>query len=281
MIDYVGGIEDLHRGVIRVIGQPQVRFREDPVRMMRACEFAGRLGFGIAGKTQRGIEQTRREILKASPARLTEELLQILRSGASGPTFQWMHDLGLLRLILPEVEEVLRGDDGEDFVRVLPAIDTAVAEGGAFSDTVLFAALLVPTVIAERYRLEQRGKATRGRLVRMVDRVAADLAQRYSLSGQRRDRIVQCLETFQRLCEPLDDERQRVQIVRRGSFNDALDLFSLLVEATGDGQDVYEEWRQSAVAVRRAGGKRRSVSDKSDRPVRRPRRRRRRRRSRS
>ncbi len=273
VIDYVGGIEDLHRGVIRVIGEPRLRFHEDPVRMMRACEFAGRLGFSISEATQRGIERTRREILKASPARLTEELLQILRSGASGPTFQWMHDLGLLELVLPEVEGFLRGDEGGDFGRLLPAIDSAVAEGGAFSDTVLFAALLVPKVISERYRLEKNGSASRGRLARVVDRVVGEFSERYSLSAQRRDRLVQSLETFQRLCEPVESERLRSQIVRRSSFNDALDLFSLLVEATGDGQDVYEEWRQAAVAFRRSGGKRRTPPE---RPKSRPRRRRRR-----
>ncbi|MEE8523995.1 MAG: CCA tRNA nucleotidyltransferase, partial [Thermoanaerobaculia bacterium] len=81
VIDYVGGIEDLDNGLIRVIGDPETRFREDPVRMMRACEFAGRLGFTIEQKTQEGIQQQRQELLKAAPPRLTEELLQLLRCG--------------------------------------------------------------------------------------------------------------------------------------------------------------------------------------------------------
>ena len=148
VIDYVGGIEDLTVGLVRVIGDPDVRFSEDPVRMMRACEFAGRLGFAIDPETQRGIQRNRKKIAKASPARLVEELIQMLRSGAAGPTLQWMLELGLLELLLPEVEVMLASADTErDFSQVLPAIDRAVKSGGAYANSVLVAALLAPKLL--------------------------------------------------------------------------------------------------------------------------------------
>jgi poly(A) polymerase len=102
VIDYTGGVDDLQRHLIRAIGDPDVRFQEDPVRMLRACEFAARLGFGIEHGSQEAIERQKGELRKASPARLTEELLQLLRCGKAGASLQWMLDLGLLSVLLPE-----------------------------------------------------------------------------------------------------------------------------------------------------------------------------------
>src|SRR5688572_14300281 len=79
VIDYVGGLEDIDKGRVRVIGDPDVRFREDPVRMMRAIEFASRLSFGIEPMTYEAIVRHRSEILKASPPRVSEEILELLR----------------------------------------------------------------------------------------------------------------------------------------------------------------------------------------------------------
>src|SRR5215208_3496455 len=107
VIDHVGGIEDLEKKLVRAIGDPGVRFQEDPVRMLRACEFAGRLGFGIEQRTQEAIYTFRKELAKASPARVTEEVAQLLRCGHAGAAMQWMLELGLLGVILPEVSAML------------------------------------------------------------------------------------------------------------------------------------------------------------------------------
>src|SRR5947209_13946085 len=107
VIDYVGGIADLERRLVRAIGDPDVRFREDPVRMLRACEFAGRLGFGIESRTQEAIQDHRKELEKASPARVTEEVVQLLKCGRAGAAMQWMLELGLLEVLLPEAYAML------------------------------------------------------------------------------------------------------------------------------------------------------------------------------
>ena len=96
VIDYVGGLEDLDAGVIRTIGDPDIRFREDPVRMMRAIEFASRLGFQIEAKTWEGISRHRNDILKASPPRVSEEILELLRRGWSRGAIKLMVGSGLL-----------------------------------------------------------------------------------------------------------------------------------------------------------------------------------------
>ena len=104
VIDYVGGMEDLRAGLIRSIGDPNVRFVEDPVRMLRAVAFTARLDFHLDIPVQRAIKRNRVEILKASPARLIEELYKILRSGCSVATFRALSEAGLLKLIAPETD---------------------------------------------------------------------------------------------------------------------------------------------------------------------------------
>src|SRR5216684_4467134 len=107
VIDFVGGLEDLQDRVIRTIGDPTVRFREDPVRMLRAVALAARLDFTIDRDTLEAIRFLRGEIVKSSPARVLEEVYKVLRQGASRKTFQMLHEVGLLAYILPEADQAL------------------------------------------------------------------------------------------------------------------------------------------------------------------------------
>src|SRR5205814_5026314 len=123
VIDYIGGLDDLTQRRVRVIGDPDVRFREDPVRMMRAIEFASRLDFGIEPATYDAILRHRTEILKASPPRVSEEILEVLRRGWSRDAFRLMVDTGLLEPLLPEVFRVIAGDRTPYFWKMLEVLD--------------------------------------------------------------------------------------------------------------------------------------------------------------
>ena len=103
VIDYVGGMADLRRRLIRCIGDPDERFVEDPVRMLRAVAFAARLDFRLHGAVREGIARQRAQIRNASPARLVEEIYKLLRSGVAARIFKRLSRTGLLRHIAPEV----------------------------------------------------------------------------------------------------------------------------------------------------------------------------------
>ena len=94
IIDYVGGIDDLHARVIRSIGDPNVRFDEDPVRMLRAIVLAARLDFTIDPPIIDAIRAHAGEIARSAPARMIEELYKILRSGAAERAFRQLADVG-------------------------------------------------------------------------------------------------------------------------------------------------------------------------------------------
>jgi poly(A) polymerase len=103
VIDYVGGLEDLRAGVVRSIGDPDVRLNEDPVRMLRAIAIAARLDFAIEPTLLAAIRTHRREISKSSMARLLEEYYKILRAGSSEKAFRALADVGLLEPISKEL----------------------------------------------------------------------------------------------------------------------------------------------------------------------------------
>jgi len=149
VIDYVEGLEDLGRRLIRTIGDPSVRFREDPVRMLRAVALAARLGFTIERDTLEAIRSLRGDIVKSSPARLLDEIYKILRQGASRKTFEMLHQVGLLAYLLPEAADALAEEQGgERLLGSLGRLDDYRNAGLAGPDDLtsplLMGTLLVP-----------------------------------------------------------------------------------------------------------------------------------------
>ncbi|MEA2558672.1 MAG: poly(A) polymerase [Acidobacteriota bacterium] len=250
VIDYVGGIEDLDRKLVHVIGDPDKRFREDPVRMLRACEFAGRLGFGIETKTQEAIHRHRKELDKASPARVTEEIAQLLRCGHAGAAMQWMLDLGLLEVLLPEAYAMVAASERGlgNFGQILPVVDRMVRAGRQLSDIGLLAALLLPKVIVRRYDIEalDQRPMSRSAIETMIQEEVTPFLSRFTVSNLKSQQIVQALVGFQRLCEPKWSLPERVRFTRKPYFDDARLLFEILVEATGGGEEALEEWDAAA-----------------------------------
>jgi len=103
LLDFVGGQKDLQAGIVRAIGDPDRRFAEDKLRMMRAVRFAARFGFEIEGSTLGAIRRRVSEIQQVSPERLHEELTKMLTEGAARRAFELLDESGLLGQVLPEI----------------------------------------------------------------------------------------------------------------------------------------------------------------------------------
>src|SRR5258707_1490073 len=164
VIDWVGGLEDLSDRLIRTIGDPAVRLREDPVRMLRAVALAARLGFTIERDTLEAIRFLRGEIVKSSPARILDELYKILRQGASRQTFQLLHDVGLLAHLLPEADEAI-AEQGERLLGSLSRLDdyrnAGLAAPDELTNSLLMGTLVVPLGVPLR-RAVAAGRPRRG-----------------------------------------------------------------------------------------------------------------------
>lgn len=112
IIDYVGGLRDLEARQIRVIGDPRMRFAEDPVRMLRAVRFAAVLDFGMESEARAAIGELRERLALAAPSRLYEELLKLLDCGAAEAAFAGLWETGLFDILFPEAGAWLRTEAG-------------------------------------------------------------------------------------------------------------------------------------------------------------------------
>jgi poly(A) polymerase len=149
IIDYTGGLDDLRAGLVRCIGEPEERFREDPVRMLRAVAMAARLGFQIDAPIDAAIARTRGEIARSAPARLIEEFYKLLRSGASEPAFRMMAERHLLQPIAHE----LQAHADARLWRSLSALDAYRRRFDETPDTLTNAILLGSLIIPLGYSL--------------------------------------------------------------------------------------------------------------------------------
>lgn len=150
IVDYVGGREDVEKRLIRSIGDPNLRYRQDPVRMLRALKFRARLGFAIAPQDEEAIHRNYRELSKSSQARLLEELLKMLESGSSSPFFKLMAEYSFLKLIMPCLSSFLEKPQGQLIYQYLGAADELQkTQKRPLDRGLLIAALLYPILEQE------------------------------------------------------------------------------------------------------------------------------------
>ena len=148
VLDWCGGMEDIARRRIHTIGDPVTRFREDPVRILRAIKFAARLDLGIDPDVYDAMVGCREELAKAARPRVFEEILRLLRGGAAHRSMWLLWETGAMAILLPELAAFLDDDEataggGARFWRKMDAIDARTKElGRALDDVVLWTALL-------------------------------------------------------------------------------------------------------------------------------------------
>lgn len=126
IIDYVGGWEDIHKRLLKTIGDPHIRFKQDPVRMIRLLRFKSRINFDIDTDSQQALQMLNQEITKSSPARILEEMLRMLESGYAKPFFALMQENGLLKLLFPSLAKFLKTRYGSEVYELLGAADQVI-----------------------------------------------------------------------------------------------------------------------------------------------------------
>ncbi len=143
VLDYHGGMQDIEARTIRMIGEPSQRYREDPVRMLRAIRFAAKTGFVIEPDTLAPIETLGDLIQDVPSSRLFDEILKLLMSGHAWASLQGLKDVGLHQKILPLIDAILENEDRALFVKKsLDNTDLRVRAGKPVSPGFLFASLL-------------------------------------------------------------------------------------------------------------------------------------------
>ncbi len=161
IIDYTGGIADLNAGIIRTIGDPAVRFQEDPVRMLRAVRFAAQLGFTIEETTHQALVAAADTIVRAAPPRLYEEMLKLFLSGEGAKCYDLLQRTGLFPALFPNFSRWL-GSEREGFPHtrfgeMLAYVDSCVQQRGKISQPLLLALLFGEYIDEKAERCRQQG----------------------------------------------------------------------------------------------------------------------------
>jgi len=159
VVDFHGGLADLKKRVLRVIGDPETRYREDPVRMLRAVRLAAKLGLTLDAATRRPIAEMAPLMERVPPARLFDEMLKLLLSGHASACLRQLREVGLHKGLLPLLDVILEQPLGERFVTLaLAQTDERVLGERPVSPAFLFAALLWHEVLAASKARQARGE---------------------------------------------------------------------------------------------------------------------------
>jgi poly(A) polymerase len=172
VIDFHGGLADLKKRVLRVIGDPETRYREDPIRMLRAVRLGAKLGLTLDPATREPIRELAPLLERVPPARLFDEMLKLLLSGHASACLRQLRDVGLHKGVLPLLDVILEQPLGERFMTLaLAQTDERVQADRPVSPAFLFAALFWHELLAAWKAHEARGERSLAALEAAMDEV--------------------------------------------------------------------------------------------------------------
>ncbi len=227
VIDYAGGVPDLRARLIRTIGDPELRMREDPVRMLRAVRFAAKLGFEIEPATLAAMEQHRCDLQKASVPRLVEETYRTIGQTGAARALVLMEELGLLEQLMPWLSAHLKAEarplEDARTVRNLAALGETISTGASPPHEVVLAAMFLDMQTAgnpSQYVPPQLSALRSGALFDLV----TELRKR-GFARADTDFMRLIFEAFPHLMRP---SRRTRKLMRRPYFENARRLFELV-----------------------------------------------------
>ena len=245
--DYTGGYADVQAKLLRLIGDPETRYREDPVRMLRAARLAAKLGFTIEAATAEPIPRLAPLLSESAPARLFEETLKMFLSGNAVASFELLEATGLLPALLPETAQALASNKSGALRRMLldglRNTDRRVADDETVSPAFLYAVLLWPAYCRALAMLQAQGVHAVDAQRRAADRVTMHqvartaLPRRFSLPMQ---------EIW--LLQPRFALRQRKRVFRllaHPRFRAAFDFLELRLSASNTHADDVAFWHDA------------------------------------
>lgn len=158
VLDYANGLADIEARQLRLIGDPETRYQEDPVRMLRAVRFAAKLDFSIEANAAEAIRHCGHLLAVIPPARMFDEVIKMFHSGQAARVFILLREYNLLKYLVPELDEWIQQDPSElmlDFIdQALINTDTRVNNEQPVSPAFIFAVLLWPVVYQQAQRLQ-------------------------------------------------------------------------------------------------------------------------------
>ncbi len=242
LADYVGGLDDLHQRIIRLIGDPHQRYTEDPVRLLRAIRFAVKLDCQLAPETEAPVRELAPRLCAVPAARLTDEVLKLFMTGQAASTFQQLQHYGLLAVLFGQTTERLaaEGDATQQLIEQgLHNSDQRIAQGLPITPAFLFAVLLWTSVQHVARRIQTNGTAPYPALHQAADEVFAQQSQMIALP-RRFSAMTRDIWAMQ-LSFKATKNRRAARLVRHPRFRAAYD-FMLLRAQVGEVDITVADW---------------------------------------
>jgi poly(A) polymerase len=267
--DYSGGVQDILDGTIRLLGEPEARYREDPVRMLRAVRFAAKLGFRVDPATEAPL-LTLGELLREVPAaRLFDESLKLFLSGHGVQSYELLRHYGLFRYLFPSVDEELDREQNESFralvLKALENTDERVASGQPVTPMFLLGVFLWQPAVSLAERLREAGDAPMQAMIEAADTVLRAQQQHVSIPRRFGTPMREMMSMQLRLRN--QHGRRALRMLQHPRFRAAFDFLRLRVAAGDEEPEVFEFWqrlesmddehRRSAVSPKRGERSRR------------------------
>lgn len=265
IVDYVGGLRDLEEKRIRVIGDPMIRFAEDPVRMLRALEFAARLGFSLDPAARAAISKQAPLLASAAPARLREELMELFRHKVAGPVLREAKETGLLAYIFPDFS----ADD--ETLRLIDRIDQRTASGKIVTEAIMLASLYLSAFLQ---KIDQQSDLDFAGAMHLANELLEPHRAHYHIAHGIRHQAREMLLGIYRLKRGRG-RRGEKRFLRHPATAAAFELLQLWHDVNGGEEALIKVW-QELLAGRENGAPKKQDQDKrpgSGRRRRRPRRR--------
>ena len=241
--DYVGGYDDAQARVLRLIGDPETRYREDPVRMLRAVRFAAKLDFGIHIDTATPIPKLAWMLDGVPPARLFDEVNKMFLAGYAIRSFELLWDLGLLEHLFPDLATALAADKHSAAARVLrlglEGTDERVRADKSVTPTFLFAVLLWPSIRQAFERLQPELGAEIPALLAACDQVTARQQARVAVPKRFTLPLREIVGLQPRFA--FREGRRALRLLDHPRFRAAYD-FLLLRAAAGEVEQELAQW---------------------------------------
>ena len=244
VIDYVGGVEDLKNGVLRLIGDPETRYREDPVRMIRAIRFAAKLGFNIHPDSEKPITDLAYLLDDIPEARLFEEVLKLFLGGSAVHTFEKLRHYDLFKQLFPQTDKSLeieeQGFPIQFVIQGMKNTDARIREDKPVTPAFLFAVLLWEPVRQLYEDTLETGVIPQSAMFSAADRVISRQIQKIAIPRRFTAQMKEIWNMQLRL-ERGRTPRKARRIMESPRFRAAYD-FLLLRASAGEVDQQQADW---------------------------------------
>lgn len=245
ILDFTDGLPDLDSRIVRTIGDPTIRFREDPIRILRAIKFAARLNFNIETQSLMALRQETSLLARAAVPRLYEELIRMLRGGAARKSLKLMCEYGVYELLVPEVFALISADDTQlkigNLGPLLDALDRLIPQKRRVANSVALAAMFWPVTNT----LLEGGRGYRGpqQFRTFAKTLLHGFARRLAVPRRTMESLIALMDSHFRVNRISRRRSARSAFSRTPYYRDACQFAEVRYHSGDMDEDTFRKWQ--------------------------------------